>query len=145
MYETCKKGYHQTDYRHRIVPVVGAAFFHSGKAEGIFKQRNHFCKTGKEIKQVAKPETKIAVEIKRQQRICGGKGYGQEDQRDFAVKVSFCLAKTGYGNQNQKITQHIRHKIQSEDGADDLIDYHFHRIGSFRCKRDKCWIGNGGF
>lgn len=61
MYEACEKGYHQKDYRYRIVPVIGTAFFHFRIAEGIFKQRNDLCKAGKEIKQIAKPETKIAV------------------------------------------------------------------------------------
>ena len=61
MYEAREKGYHQKDHGHRIVPVIGATLLHSRIAEGIFKQRNDFCKAGKEIKQIAKPETKIAV------------------------------------------------------------------------------------
>lgn len=145
MDEACKKGYHQEYYRHSIVPVIGTAFFHSGIAEGIFKQRDDLCKAGKEIKQVTKPETKIAIEVKRQHHICGGNAHGYDDQGDLAVKVAFYFAKTDYGNQNQNISQHIRHKIQSKDRSDDLINYHVNCIWRFCCKGDECGISDGGF
>lgn len=145
MYETRKKGYHQTNDRHCIIAVVGTAFFHFGKTEGIFKQCNGFRDASKKIKQVAEPETKIAIEIKRQHRICGGKDHRQKDQRDLAVKISICPAKTDDRDEYQKISQNIRCKIQSKDGTDDLIDYHIYRIRRFRCKGDEWGIGDGSF
>lgn len=145
MDKACKKGYHQEDYRHRIVPVVGATFFHSGIAEGIFKQRDGLGKARKEIKQVAKPETKTAIEVKRQQRIGGGKDYGYDDQGERAVKIPFHFAKAGDGDKDQNIGRHVRHKIQRKNGADDLTDYHIDRIWRFRCEGNKFGIGDGSF
>ncbi len=145
MYEACKKGYHQEYDSRCIVTVICAAFFHPCIAKGIFKQRGDFRNAGKKIKQVAKPETEIAIEVKRQQHICGGKPHGNDEQRDRTEKIPLHPAKTGNGDKDQNISQQIRHKIQGKDGTDDLIDHHINRIWRFCRKRSKGRISDGGF